>query len=316
MDSAIEINNLTKIYNKSTNNETKALDNINLNIPRGSFFALLGPNGAGKSTLINILAGIVNKSTGQLSIDNINYDYEPERARSKIGVMPQEVAIDTFFSVRDSLEFYGGYYGLNSKQRRTDEILEAVGLSDKKHSLTRYLSGGMKRRFMMAKAMVHSPPVLILDEPTAGVDLSLRNNLWEYVRKLNEQGTTIILTTHYLEEAENLCDRIAFINHGKIIVNEPKSNLLNSLGDKELIIEFEENLPKVLPILSEFDYTIKEESKLVIKFKIENNTLTSLLSKIINLGFTIKDLSTNQADLEDIFMRMLNGEFKTMETAS
>jgi ABC-2 type transport system ATP-binding protein len=309
MDYALEINNLNKYYHKGSKGEIRALDDINLYVPRGSFFALLGPNGAGKSTLINILAGIVNKSSGSLFIDNTNYDESPELARSKIGVMPQEVAIDTFFPVRESLEFFGGYYGLNSKQRKTDEILEAVGLSDKKNTITRSLSGGMKRRFMMAKALVHSPPVLILDEPTAGVDLNLRNQLWDYVSKLNRDGTTIILTTHYLEEAEKLCDRIAFINKGQIISNQPKSNLLNSLGDKELIIEFTETLPKELPQLSEFNYHVNDENKLVIKFSNENNMLSPLLEKVSNLGFTIKDLSTNQGDLEDIFISMMDGSW-------
>ncbi len=226
-DFAIEINNLSKTYQKTSKSSAKqALGSINLKIKKGSFFGLLGPNGAGKSTIINILAGLVNKTSGEVRICGIDIDKNQQKSKFKIGIVPQELIIDPFFNVRETLEIYAGYYGIKKSQRRTDEIIEALGLKDKAKSAPRSLSGGMRRRLLVAKALVHSPEILVLDEPTAGVDVELRNQLWNYVKNLNQQGTTILLTTHYLEEAEELCDEIAIINHGSVIACDKKSNLM------------------------------------------------------------------------------------------
>lgn len=222
-DFAIEISNLSKIYQKSQKSAAKeALKSVNLKIKKGSFFGLLGPNGAGKSTIINILAGLVNKTAGEVKISGIDIDENPQKAKFKIGIVPQELVIDPFFTVRETLEIYAGYYGLKKSERRTDEIIAALGLKDKANAKPRSLSGGMRRRLLVAKALVHNPEILVLDEPTAGVDVELRNQLWNYVKNLNEQGTTILLTTHYLEEAEQLCDEIAIINHGRVIKHDKK----------------------------------------------------------------------------------------------
>ncbi|MFZ4687420.1 MAG: ABC transporter ATP-binding protein, partial [Hyphomonadaceae bacterium] len=215
---AISARGLTKTYAASKKMPAKqALKGVDLAVPRGSVFGLLGPNGAGKSTFINILAGLVNKTSGAVSVWGIDADRNPREARAALGVVPQEINMDPFFTPRETLELMAGFYGVPPSERRTDEILDALGLGDKKHAYVRQLSGGMKRRLMVAKAMVHSPPILILDEPTAGVDVELRRSLWEYVRKLNAQGVTIVLTTHYLEEAQEMCDEIAIINHGQVI---------------------------------------------------------------------------------------------------
>ena len=213
MEYAIEINNLQKTYQKSKKSTSKdALKSIDLKIKKGSFFGLLGPNGAGKSTIINILAGLVKKTSGQVKIAGIDIDENQKATKFKIGIVPQELIIDPFFNVHETLEIYAGYFGIPKAQRRTDEIIEALGLKDKAKSTPRSLSGGMRRRLLVAKALVHNPEILVLDEPTAGVDVELRNQLWNYVKKLNQNGTTILLTTHYLEEAEELCDEIAIIS--------------------------------------------------------------------------------------------------------
>ena len=216
-DAAISIQNLSKTYAGGK----QALDNINFDVPRGSIFGLLGPNGAGKSTLINILSGMVRKTSGSASIWGFDIDDSPRNAKASIGIVPQEIIFDPFFTPSEALEVQAGLYGVPKAKRRTMELLRAVHLEDKADAYARTLSGGMKRRLLVAKAMVHSPPILVLDEPTAGVDIDLRQQLWEYVVDLNKAGVTIVLTTHYLEEAENLCDRIAIINHGKLIANKP-----------------------------------------------------------------------------------------------
>src|ERR1700749_640387 len=224
---AVEVKNLTKIYGGSGKRQgVTALAGVDLDIPSGSIFGLLGPNGAGKSTLINILAGLVVKTAGSVRIWDIDLDAEPRQSRAAIGIVPQEIALDFFFTPRELLDMQAGFYGVPRAERRTDQILEAVALANKADVAARSLAGGMKRRLMVAKAMVHNPPVLVLDEPTAGVDVELRQQLWAYVRELNAKGVTIVLTTHYLEEAEELCDRIAIITHGRLIANEPTSSLL------------------------------------------------------------------------------------------
>ncbi|MDF2965430.1 MAG: drrA 2 [Rickettsiaceae bacterium] len=303
---AVKLENLTKKYAATAKAKEKlALDNVSLEVPEGSFFALLGPNGAGKSSLINILAGTVNKTSGKASIMGVDIDENTQAAKSLIGVVPQELVMDTFFPISEALELYAGYYGVPKKQRRTEEIIKALGLYDKRNNTAKQLSGGMKRRFLVAKAMVHSPKVLILDEPTAGVDIELREQLWDYVLELNQKGTTIILTTHYLEEAEKLCDRIAFINHGRIIKEDTKENLLTSLGSRELDIEFDEEIESVPENIKEYDYKIIDKNKLKVRFQSNRTSLGQVLYKIQKSGLNIKDLSTHQADLQDIFKKVM-----------
>src|ERR1700749_3703942 len=230
---AVEVKHLAKIYGGSGKRPgVTALAGIDLDIPRGSIFGLLGPNRAGQSTLLHILAGLVMKTAGSVRIWDIDIDEEPRQSRAAIGIVPQEIALDFFFTPRELLDMQAGFYGVPKPERRTDAILDLVALRDKADVTARSLSGGMRRRLMVAKAMVHSPPVLVLDEPTAGVDVELRQQLWAYVRELNERGVTIVLTTHYLEEAEQLCDRIAIINHGKVIANEPTRELVGMATEK------------------------------------------------------------------------------------
>jgi ABC-2 type transport system ATP-binding protein len=234
-NAAIEIQALTKTYrDRKTGAEKQALGGVNLTVPRGSFFGLLGPNGAGKSTLINIMAGTVLKTSGTVTICGHDLDADVRGAKMAIGIVPQELVLDTFFTVRQALEITAGYYGIPKSKRRTDEIIDAMGLADKADQPSRRLSGGMRRRLLIGKALVHTPPVLILDEPTAGVDVELRRSLWDYVRKLNAAGTTILLTTHYLEEAEELCDEIAIINHGNIIKRDSTAALMNGVDSTEV----------------------------------------------------------------------------------
>ena len=225
-DPAIRIESLSKIYAAKGAEPKRALDNVSFDVPRGQIFGLLGPNGAGKSTLINILAGLVVKTGGKITIWGFDIDQHPRNAKRSIGVVPQEIIFDPFFTPRETLEIQAGLYGIAPQDRKSDELLAAMHLTDKAHAYARTLSGGMKRRLLVAKAMAHSPPILVLDEPTAGVDVELRRQLWDYVRKLNAQGVTIVLTTHYLEEAEQLCDRIAIIHHGRVIANEPTRELV------------------------------------------------------------------------------------------
>src|SRR3954470_9820293 len=237
-EAAISILDLQKTYAGGK----RALDGISIEIPRGGIFGLLGPNGAGKSTLINILAGLVGKSGGSATIWGFDIDDHPRNAKRSIGVVPQEILFDPFFTPKEALEIQAGLYGIPKDQRRTLELLRAVRLEDKADAYARTLSGGMKRRLLVAQAMVHSPPILVLDEPTAGVDIELRQQLWAYVRGLNAQGVTVVLTTHYLEEAEQLCDRIAIINHGKLIANEPTRQLVARAQDKAVVVTVDKDL--------------------------------------------------------------------------
>jgi ABC-2 type transport system ATP-binding protein len=296
---AIDINNLNKIYS----NNFRALHDVNLKVSRNSIFGLLGPNGSGKSTLINILAGLTVKNSGQINILGTDFDQNPSKIKYLLGIVPQEIALDTFLRVQETLGIHAGYFGLRPKDQKTNEILKSLALNDKAQSTPRMLSGGMKRRLLIAKAMVHSPPILILDEPTAGVDIELREQLWNYVRELKERGTTIILTTHYLEEAENLCDEIAFIDKGKIIHSDKKQNLLHTLGSKKLIIEF------VAPItdlnISNINYEINVDSnQMIIKFDPTKN-INDLLSDILKLNSEIKNISIESEDLEDIYRKYI-----------
>ena len=310
---AINAQAVTKVYadGKSSGEEKKALDAIDLEIPRGSLFGLLGPNGAGKSTLINIMADLVNKSSGSLEIWGYDIDKRPRQSRAAIGIVPQELTFDPYFSPRQVLELQAGMYGVAPKSRRTMELLETVGLLDKADAYARSLSGGMKRRLMVAKAMVHSPPILVLDEPTAGVDVELRRMLWDHVKELNGLGVTIVLTTHYLEEAEELCDRIAIINQGKIVACEEKPKLLNRIDSKKVVISLE-SLPNNLSteLLAFAPEIIPKKTsanglpQLAFSYRRSESPINTILSAATKAGLTIKDISTEESDLEDIFLQL------------
>lgn len=304
---AILLEGLTKIYSAlGTQSEKIALNAVNLAVPKGSIFGLLGPNGAGKSTLINILAGTVVKTSGKASIMGIDIDQDARLAKRHIGVVPQELQLDTFFPVREALEFYAGYYSIRPEARKTDEILEALGLVDKANATSKQLSGGMKRRFLVAKAMVHSPDVLILDEPTAGVDIELRDQLWRYVEELQKRGTTIILTTHYLAEAQQLCDQIAFINHGRIIKQDSKHNLLRNLGSRQidLAVDAECALPKLENIKCK---TLSGDDKYKIRISFNENdyTVGEVMGLLYQNNILIKDLRITEPDLETVFKEVI-----------
>ena len=228
----LTVKKLNKVYSKNGSKQTKALNNLNLEVKEGEIFGLLGPNGAGKSTFINILGGSVIKTDGEVNVWGFNLDKNPRQVRASIGIVPQEVTLDPFFSPRKLLELQAGLYGIKTKDRITDTILKLVSLEEQADSYARSLSGGMKRRLLVAKALVHQPPIIILDEPTAGVDVELRNKLWQNVKLLNKQGVTIILTTHYLYEAEEMCDRIAIINKGSLVALDSTENLLKRIKTK------------------------------------------------------------------------------------
>ena len=301
LPSAISATGLMKTY---AGQPIPALDNVTLNIPRGSIFGLLGPNGAGKSTFINILAGLVVKDAGSVAIWDYDIESQTRLARSAIGVVPQEINYDPFFTPAELLELHAGLYGVPKSERRTLDILEALGLADKANAYTRTLSGGMKRRLLVAKALVHSPPILILDEPTAGVDVELRQNLWAYVRELHAQGTTIVLTTHYLEEAETLCDEIAIIDRGHLIACEPKEKLLSRLDCKKLTIHPSRELTSVDASLKPFDAELLPDGAVSLTYRPSKTPTASVLSAIRRAGIEIADITTQEADLEDVFLSL------------
>jgi ABC-2 type transport system ATP-binding protein len=302
---AVCLKGLTKVYAASGRSPAKtALEGIDLEVPRGSLFGLLGPNGAGKSTMINILAGLVVKTAGTAEIWGIDIDRHARQARAAIGVVPQELNIDPFFTPREMLDLHAGLYGVPQAERRTDELLAAVGLSDKANAYARTLSGGMRRRLMVAKAMVHSPPVLVLDEPTAGVDVELRRQLWAHVRRLNAEGVTILLTTHYLEEAQELCDRIAIIDRGHVVVSEPTEMLLRRLDAKELRIWVAERITRVPETLARFHIELAKPGKLVFHYQPSRSRLGDLLDAVRQAGLTVLDVQTKETALEDIFLQI------------
>jgi ABC-2 type transport system ATP-binding protein len=303
---AIEAVGLDKTYAGTKKQAAKhALKGVSLAIPRGSFFGLLGPNGAGKSTLINILGGLVVKSGGKASIWGVDIDDDPRNARGAIGIVPQELNMDPFFSPLESLEMQAGFYGVPKAERKSEEILKAVGLWDKKDAYARTLSGGMKRRLLVAKALVHSPPVLVLDEPTAGVDVDLRRQLWDYVRSLHAAGVTIVLTTHYLEEAQELCDTIAIINHGQVIACEPKAKLLQRLDHRTLVIQPQTAL-SAAPALGNgaVEASLRKNGALALTYRSGSVTVEEILDRVRAAGVAIKDLSIEEPDLEDVFVAL------------
>jgi len=303
-DYAIEAEGLYKTYAGTKTTPPKlALNGIDLKIPRGSIFGLLGPNGAGKSTFINILAGLVRKSAGTVRIWDRDIDQRPRDARAAIGVVPQELAADVFFTPRESLEVQAGLYGVPKNERRTDELLAALGLSDKAGAYVRMLSGGMKRRLMVAKAMVHRPPVLILDEPTAGVDVELRRQLWSYVLELNRQGVTIVLTTHYLEEAQELCDRIAIVNRGEVAACESTATLLKRLDTRNVVVTPEEPVTNAPP-LTGFETRLRDGGAFSVTYKTGESSVEQVLAAVRASGLHIRDIATEDPDLEDVFLSL------------
>ncbi len=305
---AIEVRGLEKTYAGSKKSPPKtALRGVDLVIPRGSMFGLLGPNGAGKSTLINILAGIVNKTGGTAAIWGRDIDERPRDARAALGVVPQEIVADVFFTPREALEVQAGFYGVPKNERQSDELLAALGLSDKANAYVRALSGGMKRRLMVAKALVHNPPILILDEPTAGVDVELRRQLWEYVRRINAEGVTILLTTHYLEEAQELCDTIAIMNRGEVVACEPTPQLLRRLDTRNVVVTPEHPLDGV-PTVSGFDVVARANGAFAISYKKGQSSVEQVLAAVRAAGITISDITTEDPDLEDVFLALTYGD--------
>lgn len=299
---AIEIEDLRKTYAKSGGQPAKeALKGIDLNIPAGSIFGLLGPNGAGKSTLINILAGLVVKTSGCVRIWGFDQDVNPRQSRASIGVMPQELNMDPFFTPRGALEVQAGLYGVPASQRRTDEILRMIGLEDKADAYARSLSGGMRRRLLLGKALVHSPQVLVLDEPTAGVDIELRQMLWKNVRQLNEQGMTIILTTHYLEEAEEMCDEIAIIDRGALIARDRTSALVGRMDSKTLLIQAEGDVGGIV-VPQGVELTQRRGGTLAFSYGRNSITADVILKAVADAGVTIRDVATEEPRLEDVFL--------------
>jgi ABC-2 type transport system ATP-binding protein len=305
---AVEISDLAKTYAASGRLPAKrALEGVSLSIGRGEMFGLLGPNGAGKSTLINIMAGLVDKSAGKVLIWGLDIDRESRAARAAIGVVPQELNIDPFFTPRELLEVQAGLYGVPAKERRTAEILAAVGLADKADSYARALSGGMRRRLLVAKALVHNPPILVLDEPTAGVDVELRQQLWSYVRTLNARGVTILLTTHYLEEAEELCDRIAIIDRGRLVACDTTKNLKRVLDEKTLRVTLASPLSEIPASLLALGATRDGADAIVFRYRPSRAQAGEILGAVAAAGLTIADLSTRESDLEDIFLTLTRG---------
>ena len=300
MTAAIAISNLSKTYAGGK----QALRDVTFDVPQGSIFGLLGPNGAGKSTLINILAGLVNKTGGTASIWGFDIDAHPRNAKASIGIVNQEILFDPFFTPLETLEIQAGLYGVPRRERRSLELLRAVHLEDKANAYARTLSGGMKRRLMVAKAMVHAPPVLVLDEPTAGVDIELRQQLWNYVRELNAAGVTVVLTTHYLEEAETLCDRIAIINNGRLIANEPTRELVGKAQEKVVAVTVDRDVGVVPDNVCFQKIVLRGARTLEITYAKDRVNAGEVLAAVQGSGFGIVDVSTREPDLEDVFLSL------------
>ncbi|MFQ5972598.1 MAG: ABC transporter ATP-binding protein [Alphaproteobacteria bacterium] len=307
-DNAIEAVGLDKTYaGKAGQSPEHALKSVDLAVPRGTLFGLLGPNGAGKSTFINILGGLVIKTGGKAFVWGIDIDQAPRAARAAIGIVPQELNLDAFFTPREIMDVQAGLYGVPPSERRTMEILGAVGLAQQADAYSRTLSGGMRRRLLVAKALVHNPPVLVLDEPTAGVDIELRRQLWAYVRELNAAGTTIVLTTHYLEEAEELCDRIAIINHGRVIACDDTHSLVARMDNKELRLTVAETLDGVPLTLGRLTVEVQKPNRLAVRYRTSETDVAEILAAVSAAGLTIVDLTTEEPDLEDIFVELTTG---------
>ena len=304
-ENAVETVDLCKTYaGDGAKPPIEALRRVSLGVPAGSFFGLLGPNGAGKSTLINILAGLVIKTSGEARVWGYDIERRMRAARRAIGVVPQELNLDPFFTPRETLELQAGLYGMPRARRRTAEILDAVGLTEQADSYARSLSGGMRRRLLVGKAMVHAPPVLVLDEPTAGVDIELRQQLWAHVRRLNANGTTVLLTTHYLTEAEQLCDRIAIINHGRLVACDTTRALLRRLDLKHMTVTLDADIEAVPETLRQFNVELRNNRHLVFHYPPSRTHSGEILTAVQEAGLAVIDLTTRETELEDIFLRL------------
>jgi len=300
---SIEAKNLNKTFNKKRRGDIKALIDFNINIPKGSIYGLLGPNGAGKSTFINILGSLVKKDSGKVKICEIDIDENAKESRKKIGIVPQELNIDPFFTPIELLELQAGLYGVRKKDRKSEEILNKVGLLEQKNAYARTLSGGMRRRLLVAKALVHNPEIIILDEPTAGVDVELRKNLWNYIKDLNKKGTTICLTTHYLEEAENLCDHITIINKGKILKNDTKENILNLIGKKTVSFVLDRKIQ--IPYDLKRYHPVIDGNKLLVNYDKNITQLKEIIEILNKNNISFYEINTYESDLEDVFINLI-----------
>jgi len=299
---AIKVEKLTKIYSEKSLNEIKALNNLNLEVKEGEIFGLLGPNGAGKTTFLNILAGTVIKNSGSVNVWGYDLDKNPRQVRSSIGIVPQEVNLDAFFSPKNLLELQAGLYGIPKKDRITDTILKLVSLEKEANAYARSLSGGMKRRLLIAKAMVHRPPILVLDEPTAGVDVKLRQNLWNNVKVLNKQGVTIILTTHLMYEAEEMCNRIAILNKGNLVTLDTTENLLDRIKTKKIIFKVKE-INKFNPKdLNGIKFSYSSNNEITALYERKKHKIDQIINKVKSAGMEIYDISTDEGNLEDVFI--------------
>ena len=302
---AIHVENLKKIYSNDSSSQKLALDNITLKIPKGSIFGLLGPNGAGKSTFINILADLVKKSSGKINVLGVDHEKDLKKVKSLMGIVPQELNIDPFFTPFELLEIQAGLYGVRKEARRTKEILDMLFLSDKANAYARTLSGGMRRRLLIAKAMVHDPEILILDEPTAGVDVELRNNLWKSINLLNKKGKTIILTTHYLHEAEELCDEIAIISEGRLVACDTKRNIKSLVKNKNIIVKYNPKKKLDHSILFNINANINIDNSIIeINYNPNEKEFKEVLSSLNNAGVEVVDMNIQDSNLEDVFLKL------------
>ena len=300
----ISVKNLNKIYSKKSNKPIHAINNLNLNVQEGEIFGLLGPNGAGKTTFINILAGIVIKTSGTVNVWGFDLDKNPRQVRASIGIVPQEINLDPFFTPRKQLELQAGLYGVKKKDRITDIILKLVSLEDSANSYARSLSGGMKRRLLIAKALVHQPPIIILDEPTAGVDVGLRKNLWENVKLLHSQGVTIILTTHYLEEAEKMCDRIGILSQGNLVALDSTKNLLNKIQTKKVTFKLDSYAKIKNNNLDSLKILSVKENEICLSYEKNRIKIEEIINLVQKDNTKILDISTEDGDLEDVFLEL------------
>ena len=302
---ALSVENLTKIYsNTKSRKPNKALNELNFEVKQGEVFGLLGPNGAGKTTFLSILGGTVVKTSGKVNVWGFDLDKNPRQVRASVGIVPQEINLDAFFSPKQLLDLQAGLYGIAKKDRITNLILKMVALEDKANAYSRNLSGGMKRRLLIAKAMVHQPPILVLDEPTAGVDVELRNNLWDNVKELNKEGVTIILTTHYLIEAQQMCDRIAIIDKGNLVALDTTENLLKRIKTKKINlkvknISLNENL-----LMKDINFKIKSKNSIVITYEKNSLDFGEIVNYLNHNNIKIEDISTEDGDLEDVFVQL------------
>ncbi|MDB9831829.1 ABC transporter ATP-binding protein [Candidatus Pelagibacter sp.] len=301
----LSVKNLKKIYSSKQIGDIHALNDLNLDVKEGEIFGLLGPNGAGKTTFINILAGTVTKSAGKVNVWGFDLDENPRQVRASVGIVPQEVNLDPFFSPKKLLELQAGLYGVKEKDRITDTILRLVSLEKQANSYARSLSGGMKRRLLMAKALVHQPPIVFLDEPTAGVDVELRQNLWKNVRMLNDLGVTIILTTHYLEEAEEMCDRIAILNKGSVVALDSTKNLLDRIQTKKVTFKTDKKIDIKEGDLESLKIISNLENEICVSYEKSKINIEELMNLIKKNNAQIKDISTDDGDLEDVFLRLI-----------